>query len=236
MAGMAGESLNAGKLSKEDTVSKTSGTTTLIELPPLRLEQLKLKLVGDSPLVTHAWSAKARRLIRDKQQKRAKQAKEAKNPIADFLDALYWLTPRPDPLDTGDQDAVLEVLRAAVFGFPAIGLKAAAVDACSSVDGITKVEARSAFHIDGEMVTIESDTPPEPIESMVKIAMGTTDLRYRPMFRDWAITFALTYNANVLSPEQIVNLFNVAGFGVGIGEHRPQRDGSWGRFHVGGTD
>ena len=34
------------------------------------------------------------------------------------------------------------------------------------------------------------------------------------------------------SVEQIVNLFNVAGFGIGVGEARPQKNGSWGMFHV----
>jgi hypothetical protein len=29
-----------------------------------------------------------------------------------------------------------------------------------------------------------------------------------------------------------VNLFNVAGFAVGVGEWRPERDGSNGMFHV----
>jgi hypothetical protein len=39
-------------------------------------------------------------------------------------------------------------------------------------------------------------------------------------------------NASVLSADQITNLFNVAGFGVGIGEWRPQKNGSFGRLHV----
>lgn len=32
--------------------------------------------------------------------------------------------------------------------------------------------------------------------------------------------------------EQIVNLFNVAGFACGVGEWRPSKDGSFGTFHV----
>ena len=39
-------------------------------------------------------------------------------------------------------------------------------------------------------------------------------------------------NVNVLSVEQIINLFNVAGFGIGVGEWRPEKDGSYGLFHV----
>jgi hypothetical protein len=40
------------------------------------------------------------------------------------------------------------------------------------------------------------------------------------------------YNRNVLSAEQIVSLFNTAGFAIGIGEWRPQKNGGFGMFHV----
>lgn len=184
---------------------------TFITLPALNIQFLKLRLVGDSPLICHAWSEKAKREMLDKQMKKAKQAKEAKNPDADFRASLY---PHPE----------------GGYGFPAVAFKAAAVDACSSVEGVTKVEARGAFHIIGDMVKINGE--PTPREDMVRIGMGTADIRYRGEFREWSTEITLRYNANVLSAEQIANLFNTAGFAVGIGEWRPQRDGSFGMFHV----
>lgn len=184
---------------------------TVITLPALNIQFLKLRLVGDSPLICHAWSEKAKREMLDKQMKKAKQAKEAKDPDADFRASLY---PHPD----------------GGYGFPAVAFKAAAVDACSSIEGVTKVEARGAFHIIGDMVKINGD--PTPREDMVRVGMGTADIRYRGEFREWAAEITLRYNANVLSAEQIANLFNTAGFAVGIGEWRPQRDGSFGMFHV----
>jgi hypothetical protein len=98
------------------------------------------------------------------------------------------------------------------------------------VDGVTKVEARGAFHINGETVTIEG--APSMREDMVRIARGTADIRYRGEFKEWRTSFVIRYNANILSLGQIVNLFNTAGFGIGVGEWRPQRDGSYGMFHV----
>ena len=70
------------------------------------------------------------------------------------------------------------------------------------------------------------------LAAMVKIAMGTADIRYRGEFKEWKASFILRYNANVIGPEQILNLFNTAGFAIGVGEWRPQRDGSFGMFHV----
>jgi hypothetical protein len=71
---------------------------------------------------------------------------------------------------------------------------------------------------------------------MVRIAMGTADIRYRGVFNEWSTTFALRFNKNVLSPEQIVDLFNTAGFAIGVGEHRPEKNGSLGMFHVATLD
>lgn len=194
-----------------------------IELPRLRIQRAKITLVGDSPLISHKWSEKAKRSMLDKQMKKAKSAKEAKDPWRDFCESLYWLTPMPGEPTEAD-------ILAAKFGFPTIGFKASAVDACSHVDGVTKVEARGAFHLDGEMVEIEGT--PTMREDMVRIAMGTADIRYRGEFKSWRCSFVIRYNTNVLSLDQIVNLFNTAGFALGVGEWRPQKDGSFGMYHV----
>lgn len=189
----------------------TKKTESVITLPALNIQFMKLRLVGDSPLICHAWSEKAKKQMLDSQMKKAKQAKAAKDPEADYQESLYR---HPD----------------GGYGFPAVAFKAAAVDACSSIAGVTKVEARGAFHIVGDMVKLEGE--PSPREDMVRVGMGTADIRYRGEFREWAVEITLRYNANVLSAEQIANLFNTAGFAVGVGEWRPQRDGSFGMFHV----
>jgi len=182
-----------------------------IELPRLNLQTMQVTLVGDSALICHAWSHKAKQEMLDKQMKKEKQARAAKDPEQDYKDSLYA---HPE----------------GGYGFPAVAFKAAAVDACSHIANMTKVEARGAFHINGELVKIQGK--PSPREDMVKIAMGTADIRYRGEFKEWKVSFQLRYNANIINPEQILNLFNTAGFAIGVGEWRPQRDGSFGMFHV----
>lgn len=201
---------------------------TAIELPRLDIRLMEVTIVGDSPLIVHAWSEKSKREMLDKQLKKAKGAKEAKDPKADFAASLYRLA------DGG-------------FGFPSVGFKSAAVTACTSVAGITKIAARQAFHILGEdvdvkgafdgtsarhnLVRIEGGEPTMR-EDMVRVGMGTADLRYRGEFADWHAKVLVRYNANVLSESQILNILNVAGFAVGVGEWRPERDGMAGMFHV----
>lgn len=196
---------------------------TQVTIPPMNIQTLEIVLVGDSSLISHAWAEKAKKMMLDKQMKKAMPKKEAKSPEQDFIDSLYWFSKKPAKPTLSDVEK-------ADFGFPAIAFKAAAVDACSHVDGMTKVSARGAFHIDCDLVKIEGK--PTPREDMVRIAMGTADIRYRGEFLKWRVRLPVKYNANVISPEQIVNLFETAGFGIGIGEHRPQCNGQNGRFHV----
>lgn len=182
-----------------------------IELPRLDLRIMTIRVIGDSPLICHAWSQKAKQQMRDKQMKKAKSGKDAKDPEQDFRDSLY-------PLPDGG------------YGFPSVAFKAAAVSACRFADGVKMTEARGAFHVLGEMARIEGE--PTMREDMVRIAMGTADIRFRGEFKKWAANLHVRFNAAALSPEQIINLFNTAGFGVGVGEWRPEKDGSYGMFHV----
>lgn len=191
---------------------------TSITLPPLRIKAMDIYVIGDTPLIVHRWSEKAKKEILDKQMQKAKPAKAAKDPEQDFQDSLYVL-----PDNQG-------------YGFPIIGFKNAAVTACTSVDGITKVAARQAFRVGGtlaggELVKIEGDEPTMR-EDMVRVGMGTADIRYRGEFKTWWARIRVMFNENVLSVEQIVNLFNTAGFGVGVGEWRMEKDGQFGCFHV----
>jgi len=203
---------------------ETASAERRITIPPINKKRIQITLVADSSLVTHKWSDKAKREMLDKQMKKAKQAKEAKDPWKDFCESMYWLTKKP-------ADPKPEDIKKAKFGFPAVAFKSAAVTACTQTANITKVMARQAFHVVGDLVEIQGP-PPEMREDMVRIGNGVADVRYRGEFLKWKVTLVVEYNANVISAEQVINLFNLAGFGVGIGEGRPEKDQDRGRFHV----
>jgi hypothetical protein len=183
-----------------------------IVIPALQIQFCEVRLVGDSGLVTHNWSRKSKELMLAKQMQEASPGKEPKDPQRDFEESMYHL-------DGGG------------YGFPAIAFKNAAVSACTSLGkSISKVAARQAFHIVGELIRIEGT--PRMREDMVRVGQGTADIRFRAEFPEWAVTLTIRYNARVLSAAQIVNMLNTAGFAVGVGEWRSEKDGSFGLFHV----
>lgn len=218
----------ASKLTKGKAKASTGGGL-FVDMPMPNIQTVELTLVGTASLITHKWSTKAKSEILAKQMKKAQPAKEAKDPQQDFLDSLYVLSGEPQ-VEGG------EIINAdsCVFGFPAIAFKNAAVSACTQVAGITKVLARGAFHVVGEYVEI--DGKPEMREDMVRIGMGVADIRFRGEFKQWHTKLTIAHNAAVISAEQVAYLFQLAGFAVGVGEWRPERDGDKGTFRVANLD
>ena len=213
----------------------TSKSVEVIEIRPIEVKRATVRIVGDTPLIMHAWSEKAKREMLEKQMKVTKtKAKAAKDPIEDFIRSMYWKTPMPtDMTQAGFERAISEGAR---FGFPVTAIKQAAISAAFRMGWAKdKMSMRGAFFIDGDenqMIEIHGD-PPVLREDMVKVGMGTADIRYRGEFKNWYADLVVSYNANgVYSLEQIVNIINAGGYACGIGEWRPERDGQYGMFHV----
>ena len=211
--------------------------TEVIEIRPIEIKKVTVRVVGDTPLIMHAWSEKAKRMMLEAQMGLAKgKKKEAKNPVDDFIRSMYWLTPMPED---GTMESFEEAIASgARFGFPVTAFKQAAISAAYRMGWAKdKMSMRGAFFIDSDengMIEIHSDTP-EMREDMVKVGMGTADIRYRGEFKNWYADLTISYNANgQYSLENIVNIINAGGYVCGVGEWRPERDGQNGMFHVAG--
>lgn len=186
-----------------------------VTILPLAILRTTIKIKGTSSLIMHAWSNKAIEMIEAKQQKKAVGAKAARNPEADFNNARYRIDEKTD-------------------GIPAICLKSCAVEAGVAL-GIHKTHLRKSFFVcpDGEeLVPIICPGGPRMRRDMVRIGMGTADVRYRPEYVDWSCVVPIEFNRNLISAEELFNLFDNAGYAIGLGEWRPQKDGPHGRFRV----
>lgn len=208
----------------------TKQKTATIHLPEIKIERHELFLIGNAPLIAHAFPEKQRKQMLDKQMKNAKGGRDARDPYAEVEAARYRL---PDGRD----------------GFPAVGFKAAAVTACTSLADVTKVAARQAFRVDGMLMNapgliegslIRTALVPliahEPAirEDVVRLSgpSRTAEMRYRPEYPIWGVILDVALNPQVISIGQLASMFQAAGHGVGIGDYRPERDGDCGTFDV----
>lgn len=212
----------------------TKKEETIISIKPLDIKMVPIKIMGDTPLVVHAWSEKAKKMMLDAQTKATKtKAKEIRNPIDEFINSMYWLTDVPE----STEDAFVKAVEnGAKWGFPVGAIKQAANSAAYRLGWVkNQMELRGSYFLKteyGDMARIEGDAP-EMREDMVRIGMGSADLRYRAEYKNWEMNMILQYNASGnLTIEQIINCVNAGGYSVGIGEWRPERDGDFGRFHI----
>lgn len=214
----------------------------IIEIKPIEIKKVALRIVGDTPLIMHAWSAKAKREMLEAQQgKKAGKKKEPKNPVFDFIESLYWMEGKPnvsnDMSEADIETAFAEAIaNGAKFCFPVTAIKQAAISAAYRQGwSKDKVSLRGAFFIESDddgMVEIKGDVP-RMREDMVRIGMGTADIRYRGEFHTWYADIVVSYNVNgQYSLENIVNMINAGGYICGIGEWRPEKDGQYGMYHI----
>lgn len=190
-------------------------TPAVIKIPPIEIKTYELRIKGDSPLIVHAWSDKAKKRMLEDQMGIPRGKRERRDPQADYEAAFHHLSDGTP-------------------GFPTIAFKSAAVSAARQVEGLTMTFLRGAFHVEGELAQIEGD--PKMREDTVNIggAKPVADLRYRPEFTEWAVSLIIRMNTRALTIEQLVHLFTYAGFSVGVGEWRPEKKGRNGMFHVEG--
>jgi hypothetical protein len=215
-------------------VPKTESLTGKLSSKP-KFKTFSVWIVGDTPLIVHAWSEKARRQMLEKQVKATRPGKEARDPQSDFVSSLY---------DMGDGR----------YGFPAMGVKNCILSAAHKDKGIARSAVMSALWLNADMVRVRPalagaicDMPllriyagePEMREDMVKVGVGlnkTASLAYRAQFTVWAIKVSGRFNASVLTEEALAFLIEECGVASGLGEWRNERKGMFGAFHIANVD
>lgn len=224
----------------------TKNEATVLTIAPVEIASFNVRIRGMSPLIVHKWSEKAKRQMLETQMQvtKMKAKHEAKNPVADFIGSAYWLTKEPEILptdtpETAERKFIQAVEAGARWGFPVTAIKTAAIMAASRNNlDLKTTTLRGAFFIHGEgpdMLAEVKGCVPEMREDMVRVGgiSKTADIRHRAQFSDWYMDLTIDYNTNgPITPEQIVNLINLGGFTCGIGEWRPEKDGSFGMYRV----
>ena len=189
----------------------------IITLEPIEKTLMTVRIEGTSPFIQHKWDEKAKQMMRDKHAGIRVKNRDAREPEQEFRNASYKLADGS-------------------YGFPAGGVKACLTGAAHKDIGLEKTLLKKSLFIrpddfENNLVRLETQ---EPImrEDIVRVGSGSTDLRYRPMFTTWAMTLKFEYDSKALTQSAILNLIERAGFGIGLGEWRPEKGGEFGRFRL----
>jgi len=188
------------------------------QIQPLKETTLYFTIRGTSPYVCHAWSQKALRMMRMTAAERKKQPKVARDPEAEAYGSAHYM-------DDGK-----------TYGLPLTAIKSAICSAAHKDLGVPRTTVQKALFIPqadkSGNIPLEHGEDPIIREDIVRIGMNQTDLRYRLQFIGWRARVSMTIDEHLLSPEDLMILVNRAGFSIGIGEHRPEKGGDWGRFEL----
>ena len=186
-----------------------------VEVVEFKLQTVQIPIIGISPLIVHKFSEKAKKQILDKQLGKSKSSKhDIKDPQMDYEGAKHVA---PDGWE----------------GFPAAGFKKAMIRGAKII-GMVMKDAQMAFFIkpdceQSQLIRIHGESIMR--EDMVRVGMGSADVRFRPEYPEWEAVLNIEFNAGNISIDQIFQLVRAAGHGCGVGEMRPEKGGyGYGRF------
>jgi hypothetical protein len=114
---------------------------------------------------------------------------------------------------------------------PPTSFKLAMIAAATQIKGLKKTQLRTALFVVGNSIpiTYEQTTPRMDITRTSGIGR-TPDVRFRPSFQGWKARLVIQF-ADTLTVQTVVDLLNRAGK-VGVGEWRPEKNGTFGTFRV----
>ena len=123
------------------------------------------------------------------------------------------------------------------YGIPAAAFMSAFLDAAVACN-IPKTQIKRAIRVLGDIYPLKYDKVNRRVDHPKRSGMtGSPDIRHRPEFVNWNTTITIEYDSNQITPEQIMNLINQAGWSCGVGDWRPsapKSSGTHGMFEVEG--
>lgn len=215
--------------------TKTGEANKSLTIPPPKFKTALFRIRGTAPYVQNKFSAKAREMMKAKQEAGSQATKGKKRDAKDFQ-ACY--------------EAACHKSDSGWYGIPAPAFRSGLISACRLV-GFKMVLAKLSVFIeaDGYDQDANERTPlvkiskgkPHYTEMLVKNETGVADIRPRPMWDEgWEAELRVRFDADQFTVEDVANLLMRAGQQVGIGEGRPDSKNShgmgWGTFELIGKD
>lgn len=200
---------------KTATATPVDDPKKVVQLVRPNKKTIRVTIIGVSPLITHNWDPDVIDSMDEKQQRKGSSGRKAADPEREFQTARY--------LDAKGRDCIL-----------ARAVKKCMVAAATSLNDkrLSKTLLRQAFFVQGDLLPIRIPELPRRRRDIVRVNRGAACVRYRPEYLEWECDLVIDYNENAISQEQIIGILELGGFGVGLHEWRPEKNGNFGRFGV----
>lgn len=198
---------------------KATDTPSTLDIHPLKRGRVKIRIIGETPIIFNSMSAKAKRdLLLGGGRKTTAQKRDIKHdPISEFQSSIYVM---PDDSPT-------------LLGFPAPGIKAAMATAALETPGVAKTTAQRLIFVPTTHIPIWG--VPSLLMSVVRSAdmNKTPDIRSRAIVDRWASEVDIAFVEPTLNATAITHLLVNAGLIAGIGDFRQEKGkGSYGTFRI----
>jgi hypothetical protein len=195
-----------------------------IDVVEIKQGRLVCNVLGTSPLVLNAMSAKVKQgLLAPAKKNAAEKASTLKhNPEEEFRSSAYRAV---------EKDAPTRII------FPAVSFKAALADAAKDLPGAAKAQVGRLTYVEGDYVPIYGT--PRLWMTVVRDASinRTPDIRTRAILPEWACRISITFISTILKEITVGRLLAAAGIMRGIGDGRPEKGKmSYGQFELVAAD
>jgi hypothetical protein len=201
-----------------------------IELAHINVKSARIFIEGDSDLVLNKMNARNTRVLTADDRKKIR---EVPNKYEDIITAIHWRDgiPTDDTYANCDAQMLADMLKNNAPCITAFGLKKSFGQAvvrneidkyATKFDNAVNVIATKGL----VPVTFAEYAIDEKLMSPKRGAPINVILSH---FIGWKSEFTISYTDHVYSLEQIVNIINLSGFGLGIGSGRSS---GYGRYHV----
>ena len=200
----------------------------IVSIRPVEYGRARIHIVGDGTICLNKMNNFNRRKLTDQQNDRAKSM-ETQNKWEDIITAVHWRDGDPTEFT---EESLIDCLKNNAPCITAFGLKKSWCQAVvrNEIDKYaTKFDNAVNVTAINNLVPISfSDHSID--EKLIPPQKGKSPVLSRlNLFSGWSADIDIMYTANVYSLDQIVNIINLAGFGLGIGSGRTS---GYGRYHI----
>ena len=200
---------------------------TIIEIKPIEVSFMNVTIEGDSDLILNKMDDVTAKTLIDARKDKAKD-KTKPNEWEKVITAMHWFNGKPEDYSEEGLKKAFETNSPCITVF---GLKKSFGEAVVRNEIATYA---TKFH-NGMNIIAKGGLVPISFaehyidEKLMSPQKGAPVLVRLNRFSGWKATFTVQYTGIVYSAEQIINVINMAGFGLGIGSGRSS---GYGRYHV----